>query len=112
MPRPGSTAILPRIEWERRSISAASSASGRAATRVGLVGVEHEDEARARPGQRHQRERPGSVWNSVEMSSCGRVWREIKRERGLRIAPAFGLDAGRRAAERAAAVGADRERGA
>ena len=35
--------------------------------------------------------------------------REIEGERGLRIAPAFGFDAAAASAERAAAVGADRE---
>ncbi len=62
----------------------------------------------AAPGSGTSVNGPVSVWNSVEVSSCGRAVREIEGQRGLRIAAPFGLDAGGRAAERAAAVGADR----
>ena len=54
---------------------------------------------------------PVSVWNSVEVSPMRPACAEIEGQRGLRIAPAFGLDAGRGAAERTASVGADREPG-
>ena len=53
------SAILPRIECERRSISAAISRVGERGEARGVGRIDHEDQARASPRERHQGERPG-----------------------------------------------------
>ena len=76
---------------------------------LGLGRIGHADEARAQAGQGHQRERAGL---GVELGRDAVVRprvAEIERERGLRVVAPLGLDAGRRAAERFAPVGADHE---
>ena len=110
-PRPGSTAILPRIECERRSISSLSAASSSAAIRSASAGSTTQTRLDRSPGSGTSVNGPLSVWNSVEMSWCGRAWREIEGQRGLRIDAAVAFDAGRGAAERAPPVGADDEPG-
>ena len=103
-PCPGSTATLPRIECERRSISASSASALERLDPRGLLGRDHADEARAQAGQRHQSER---AMRGMELGRDvvvrPRVG-EVEGQRGLRIAAAVGLDAGGRAAERAPAV--------
>ena len=75
----------------------------------GVSGIEHANQARTPAGQGHQREGPAF---GVEFGRCvvmrPRVG-EIERQRGLRISAPRGFDAGRGAAERAPAVGADDE---
>jgi hypothetical protein len=64
--------ILPSSEWERRSISAAG--QHRPAQQVrGLGRVHHEDQAGALPGSGTSVNGPDPVWNSVEVSACGRA---------------------------------------
>ena len=89
----------------------ASSASASAVRRGGVGGVDHEDQARAQSRQRHQRERTGLGVEFGRGVAVRPAVREIEGQRGLRIASAFGLDACGRAAERMAAIGADREPG-
>ena len=75
----------------------------------GVGRVEHADQARTPAGQGHERERPAF---GVEFGRCVVVWprvRQIERQRGLRIGPPLGADAGRGAAQRVPAVGADGE---
>ena len=75
---------------------------------LGLGRLDHADEARPLARQRHQRERTAlgvELGRSVVVRP--RV-AQIEGQRGLRIGVAVGFDAGRGAAERAPAVGADR----
>ena len=110
-PRPGSTVILPRIECERCSISSLSAASSSAAIRSASAGSTTQTRLDRSPGSGTSVNGPLSVWNSVEVSWCGRRVREIEGQRGLRIGAAVALDAGRGAAERTPSVGADDEAG-
>ena len=56
-PWPGSTSTLPRIEWQRRSISASSAAPLSRARRSASAGATTQTMLDRRPGQRHDRER-------------------------------------------------------
>ena len=77
-PRPGSSVILPRIECERASISSSSAASSRCRKRSASPGSTTQTMLERRPGSGTMVKGPFSVWNSVEMSRCGRVWRTLK----------------------------------
>ena len=78
MPRPGSTAILPRIECERCSISSLSAASSSAAIRSASAGSTTQTRLDRSPGSGTSVNGPLSVWNSVEVSWCGRAWARLK----------------------------------
>ena len=58
-PRPGSTVTLPRIEWERRSISCRHLGIGQPGEPWRVLRIGHKDQAGTPAGQRHQRERAG-----------------------------------------------------
>ena len=44
----------------------------------GLVRIDHQHQARAQSGSGTSVNGPVPVWNSVELSWCGRWWRRLK----------------------------------
>ena len=79
-PRPPSICISPSMAWARRRISAASSTSPSAASRSALLSRISQTRlercgAPGAGGRGTSVNGPSRVWNSVEESSCGRLWR-------------------------------------
>ena len=99
--------IAPRIAAERSSISAARCASSSPSRR--WVSSGRSTHTRLdRPGASGTTVNgPDSVWNSVEVSWCGSVWRKLHTSAGLLVAPGTDRDAGAVAEFRPAPVGGD-----
>ena len=95
-------AISPRIDCERASISAASAARVSPARRSASAGRSTQTRLERLPGRGTRVNGPSSVWNSVDVSSCGTAWlrlatsaawsyRHSRRDRcPLRRAPSSG----------------------